>query len=394
MEIQETKQPKSYAAVITYTIAVVFLLAGLFIPLTAGKEMLALCYPDIVKAMTKGSQSMYILAHQIDFLGMGKGIMDISSWIAFLYGIVVIVALVGFIPVAISTKKGTRLAGKFAYAVEVAAVLVLSIWLILELELLVGGKVMYGAGTGVKFSYSLLIAFLGTLITLCVFSCMNKKGTGAVKVILLLLSAVALLTLFYWTAMVPKLGKPLTKIGKALKVAPLFYGTVEEGIPGLTYVSALFETKFSSILKLVPSAKDKAAIVLALIVGLVIILNFLIDVISLSTNAKKTGHFFNVARYGLEIAAIVCLCITIAVCKLKVGLLLVIALLVVAIQLAISIVRLYRYIVANRTPEQIAEKEARKAERERAREERRAMAEAQAAAEEQAEETPEEQPVE
>ncbi|MDE6001112.1 MAG: hypothetical protein K2G96_02175, partial [Clostridia bacterium] len=66
MEIQETKNPKKYAAVITYTIAVVFLLAGLFLPLTAGKEMLALHFLDVIKAMKSGAESEFFLAYPVD----------------------------------------------------------------------------------------------------------------------------------------------------------------------------------------------------------------------------------------------------------------------------------------------------------------------------------------
>ncbi|MDE6598037.1 MAG: hypothetical protein K2K60_05315, partial [Clostridia bacterium] len=373
MEIQETKNPKKYAAVITYTIAVVFLLAGLLIPLTAGKEMLALCYPDVFKALMKGAESEFILAYPVVFFGIGKKVIDISAWISILYLVVTAVAMIGFIPVGISTKKQTRTASIFAYVVETAAVILLSIWLIILLQAL----------PEVKFSYNVIIALFGTLLMLVILSCINKRGIGGVKVALLILSAIAFLMLFDWIAMIPKLGKPLDKISGALKISPLFYGmtqtaegvTITESTTGVGYLSALFESKYiTEALKFATAAKQKALLVLALIAALSVLLNYFIDVIGLSTNAKKYGHIFNVARYGIEIAAVVCLMVTVAVCKYKVGLLLIVILIAVAIQLAISIARLYRYIVTNRTPEQIADIEARKVARARAREERQALA--------------------
>ncbi len=376
MDIQETKNPNRYAAVITYTIAVVFLLAGLFLPLTAGKEILALNVLDVIDAMKSGSKSVFVLAHKIDFLGMGKGTMDVMAWITFMYFIVTAVALIGFIPVGISTKKGTHTASIFAYVVEIAAVLLLSIWLIIELQVL----------KDVKFSYNLLIALGGTLLMLVILSCINKKGTGGVKVVLFLLSAVAVLMLLDLTYIIPKLGKPLTKVGDALKISPLFYGkTVSvEGVSytessiGMGFVKVLFEApegiKFKGLLKAVGAAKEKALMVLTLITGLTVLMNFFIDVIGLSTNAKKTGHAFNVARYGLELASVICLFVTAAVCKYRAGLLLIIVLFAVVIQLAVSVARLCRYCIANRTPEQVAEKESRRAERARAREEKLAGA--------------------
>ncbi|MDE7305974.1 MAG: hypothetical protein K2N33_01150, partial [Clostridia bacterium] len=377
MEIQETKNPKKYAVVITYTIAVVFLLAGLFLPLTAGKEMLALHFLDVIKAMKSGAESEFFLAYPVDLFGLGKKLVDMTAWISFLYLVVTAVALIGFIPVGISTKKQTRTASIFAYVIETAAVLLLSVWLIIELEYV----------PEIKFSYSMLIALGGTLLMLVVLSCVNKRGTGGVKLALLIFSAIAFLMLFNWMVMIPKLAKPLTNIADKLKISPLFYGMTETinvgdatitsttSSNGIGYIAALFESKtITQSLKFATAAKDKALIILALITALSVLLNYFIDVISLSTNAKKCGHTFNVARYAIEIAAVVCLMVTIAVCKYKVGLLLIIILIAVAIQLAISVARLYRYIVAHRTPEQVAVKESRRAERARSREEKAVLA--------------------
>ena len=340
MEISETKKPNKYAVLVTYLIALVCLLLGLFLPLFGGKEILALQLPQALNSLAGKdvikTDKVFTLAYPVMFFGKGKA-FDLMALDALLYAVVTLLGLLALIPVGISVKKN-KSACALMGIVEIAAVLVISLYLMVALQF----------HPIIKISYNMVIALGGCALMLILLSFMTRGKSGLAKVVLFLLSAVALLTLFNFTVLVPKLGESLVKLADKLKLSPFSAGFVS----GIDYVKILFEGQhvpgidgmtntftYFDILKTTPGTTGKAAIVLSTIVGLIVIVNFFIDVISLRTNGKRAGYLFNLVRYGLELAAVICFLITVAVGKYTIGIMLIVLLIVVLVQILISILR-------------------------------------------------------
>lgn len=327
MEISETKKTGKYVPLITYLIAVVCLLLGLFLPLFDGKNILALQLPGVLNsAFSKeliSTDKVFSLPFPIDLFGLGKVTFDIMAWAVLVYVAVTAISILALIPVIICTvKEKPAVARAFAYVMETAAVLVLSLYVVLALEL-------YEAN--IAISYNMLIALGGALLALILLNLFRKKGTGVLKTLLFLLSAVCLIALFDFGVLIPSL---------ADKIKVPFLGAEDKGSSGITFLQLLFQSNYTEYLNLIPETKFKAASVLSTILGLTILINYIIDVISLSTNAKKLGLKFNIVRYGVEVAAAVALLITAAICKYKIGIMLIIIAVVAVVALAVNVLRL------------------------------------------------------
>lgn len=339
MEISEIKKTNGYTALVTYLIAVVCLILGLVLPLFDG-ELLAVQLPSALNSLAGrqilGFGKEFTQPFTVPLFGIEKAAVDFSALALLLYAVITVISLIGIIPVAISAKRGTSASSAVAYVIEVAAVISLSLYLICALQ----NYDISGESLKIKIAYSPLVALGGSLLMLIVLSIANKKGTGAAKSILFLMSGVALLTLFNIAAIIPGLTEPLKKLWESSKIYPLLFGSAEMGFSGTDGLNSLFGAKISDVLALLPDAKTKAALMLCAVVALLVLLNYFIDAVSLSTNAKRKGYAVCVVRYGLEVLALVALIITVAVCKFNFGLLLIVLSAVALIQLAISVARL------------------------------------------------------
>lgn len=354
MKISEVKKTNKYVTLVTYLIAVVCLILGLFLPLWGDKGILALQLPKALNALA-GKELLsfgkdFTLAHRISLFGIQSATFDIFALLAIIYAAITALALLALIPVGLSVKNEGRVAKAFAYAMEIAAGITLSVYLMIALQM----------HPETAISYSMVIALAGCVLALIVLSIADKGATGVAKLFLFLFSAIALLLLFDVSVLIPKLADPLKNFGDKTKLYPYIfsqeYESIKYGSPAYGYVKILFEgfaapnanpdapavitlMTYFDVLKTYPTAKEKATVVLCTILALVVIFNYLADLISLSTNGKKVGHVFNMARYSLEVAVLVCLYITIPVMKANLGLFLVIISALAVIQLLTSVVR-------------------------------------------------------
>ncbi|HBN12194.1 MAG TPA: hypothetical protein DD415_01105 [Clostridiales bacterium] len=348
MKISEVKKTNKYVTLVTYLIAVVCLLLGLFLPLWGDKGILALQLPKVLNALAgKDLLSFgkdFTLAHRISLFGIQSATFDIIALLVIIYAVITVLALLALIPVGFSVKNEGRVAKAFAYVAEIAAAAVLSVYAVTALPLY----------PEVALGYNMFIALGGCIVALIVLCIADKGATGVAKLFLFLFSAVALLMLFDFTVLIPKLAEPLKNFGDKTKLYPYIFSQENEGLrygsPAYGYIKTLFEgardisengelSTYFDMLKGLPSAKEKATFVLCTILALVVIFNYLVDLVSLSTNGKKAGHIFNMARYSLEVATLVCLYITILVMKANLGLFLVIISAMAVIQLLMSVVR-------------------------------------------------------
>ncbi|MDE6104937.1 MAG: DUF3824 domain-containing protein [Clostridia bacterium] len=331
MGISDNKT-KKLIVIVTYSVAVLCLLLGFFLPLFDGKGILALQLPNVFLSLAKKAPTdlgkEFTFAYPILFMGKGKE-FDFMAFTVLLYAFITFLALIMFIPIGLTFKKEGKTGAICAYVIEIAAALVLSLYLIIALEYY----------PEIKPSWNMVIAICGAVIMLAIQCCANKGKIGAVKLILFLLGAAAFLSLFYIVG-TGKVGQFWVKVANKLKCSPALFGSGEETSIGAAYLVLFFESPFKDVLSVMPDAKNKALLCLALIVALCVLINYFIDIISLASNGKRKGLIFNVVRYGVEIAAVVALFITIAICKMEQGLFLCAILILVAIQLIISIVRL------------------------------------------------------
>lgn len=328
---KKSVKTNKYAAVITYLIALICLVLGLFLPLTAGKEILALQLTEVFNAVS-GKQNEFILAYTVDFLGTGTTV-DIMAWTVLVYAAFTALGVLALIPV-LACKKHSKCANVCAYIIEVATAAALSVYLITALERF----------PATALSYNLIIALGGTLLMLVLQCLIYKRGSGAAKLILFLLSAVCVFALYDFRVLISPARITWAKIAEAMKSSPVLYGEVS----GIGLMNALFEgnggNALLAALESAASVKEKTLLMLAAITAALVLINYFIDLFSLATNGKKAGYAFNVFRYALEFMALICLYITLAFCKTAPGLLLYAITLALLIQLIISIVRSAGYV--------------------------------------------------
>lgn len=335
MKKSETNKNK-YAALATYLFAVVCLLLGMFLPLFNGKEILALQLPDALNAVA-GKQILsfgkpFALAGLSVITFGAKGFsLDFFALTVLLYAIVTVFALLALIPVGISVKRETKTSTVFAYIAMVAAVIVTALYFILALAFT--SLPATATAPDPLVCYNVLIALGGPLLALIVLACINKKAAGVAKTFLFILGAAGAFALFNVAAIIPAIADFAT----GAKLSALFYG--DNAVSGIAYTHYLFAGGLSEIFSVAPDAKTKAVIALSVALSLIAIINLFIDIIGLSSNAKRTGLIFNISRYSLSLAAAACLLITLAVAKVTIGLMLIVLAAAVLIQLLISVAR-------------------------------------------------------
>ncbi|MDE6441673.1 MAG: hypothetical protein K2L12_02845 [Clostridia bacterium] len=336
MEISETKKSNKYAALVTYLVAIVCLLLGLFLPLFNGNGILALSLPDVLNQLI-GSEVISAgnkldLSFSADLFGLGVNV-DIMAYVIFLYAVVTLLGLLALVPIGLAFNKQSKVPVIFEYIILTASTLVLSLYVIMALQLV--------AETAV--SLNLIIAFGGSLLALMVLSCINKKGAGVAKLFLCLFSAVALLLLFDLTVVIPALKEPLESLGTSIGVYPALFRANEVNVSAIDYFTLFFAgsegANFSALLGTTEVVAEKIMCCAALAAAIIVLFNFFIDVISLSTNGKKVGLLFNIVRYGLAFLIIVLLIIMTFVCKYNFGLFTITIAVIVTLQLLISVLR-------------------------------------------------------
>ncbi len=338
MGTSKPKNTKKLAVIITYTVAVVCLLLGLLLPVFYGKGVQGMLVMQLPKALDivcggKGAINIgnaFASPHPVMLFGIEKAVVDINAWAVVLYAVITLFALFAFIPMGVTFKKGGKVTCAFAYAVEIAAILALSLYVLVALD--------YAQTDKIPDIINIWVAFGGTLLMLIIQCFINKGGkAGTLKMFMFLFSAVALCSLYKFYLATPKFLDLWVKLTEKLHCSPDLYSLV----PGFTLVNLVFtKTEVGNIVdvfKAAPTVADKTALILGTIIGVCTLLNFFIDIIGLSTNGKRKGLIFNTVRYGIPFLAVICLFVTVAVAKDLQGLALCLLFIIVAIQLAINI---------------------------------------------------------
>lgn len=182
---------------VTYLIALICLLAGLFVPLYGG-------VPNATWTVNNAVFFIYLPA--LFNLAVGRDVFTGSwvtengtlsfekygtgeplAWALLAYALIAVLAIIFLIPV-LAGKRTKKTSARFAYFIEISALLVLAFYFIV-------GMSKYGADSVIQH-YNLVIAAGGTLLMLIIQALMTKKSLGLVKVVLAVLSGVAALCLY------------------------------------------------------------------------------------------------------------------------------------------------------------------------------------------------------
>ncbi|MDE6667300.1 MAG: hypothetical protein K2K38_03000 [Clostridia bacterium] len=332
---EEKKSPNKVVALVTYIVALIALLLGLFLPwgtdpaLNGTTEAIwAFQLPQALKAAVPvqafwdligdvGNKFTYSLPITFNGLIPSTELMplgyDLGALFTVLYALVVLAGIVALIPAIISTcskKSKMNIALNAASFIEVVAFLFVSIFVFIQLT-----AFTLGAGETYQWSWPLLGAFGGTFIMLVIQSIFYKKGSGVFKFILLLLSTLALmLTVYDLGKIIPPLDEPLAGlIGKTegLFDGKLYYsGALGASIVGILPVLMLFcgvseGIGLPTITKTIEgmTAIQQTLFLCTLILSLLVLINFLLDAMGLGKTTKRYMLVSNVIRYTLELVA-------------------------------------------------------------------------------------------
>ncbi len=320
------KGPNKVAALITYVLALICLLLGLFLPFGNGAEttvgnMLGLQIPAAVNALyplefLKSIAEKYPFAYNYPVNFADKFTLDFGAVFVLLYALVTVMGIVALIPVianAASKKSKKNVALRAASFIEALAVAVLSGLLIFVISDALSPT---GKGLEALTNWSLFAAFGGTLLVLTVQALIYKKGSGVIKFALALISAAALfITLFDITKALPFLADKLPAIGNlpyALYGSSFeFMGeTITLPIQAINTITMLFSGTY-------PAAADGIQNFILFLAGTVtfytVCANFVFDAMGLGKKTNVAMLITNLVRYIIQLAAVAVIIIVAAI---------------------------------------------------------------------------------
>ncbi|MDE5667121.1 MAG: hypothetical protein K2I29_02670, partial [Clostridia bacterium] len=318
---QTGKRPNKVFALVTYIVALVALLLGMFLPFgnKVGSEgiqamwacqlpaALAEAFPvPALKELVAGIGVEFTYSLPVTFNGWLPESYDLGALFTVLYALVVLAGIIALIPAIVSAcrKKSTKnTALKAASFIEVIAFIFLAVFLFIQLS-----RLSLGA-EGYQWSWALVTAFGGTFVMLVIQSIGYKKMSGVMKFFLLLLSTLALMiTVYDVAAIIPALAEPLDKLYSA--TSGTFGGGMYSSRVGITPVLWFFcgGTQFGS--ETLPTLSEKLAeltaieqtlVIMAFILAVLALLNFLLDAMGLGKETKRFMLVSNVVRYTLTL---------------------------------------------------------------------------------------------
>lgn len=343
MTVETTQKSTKGVTIVTYILALAFLIAGLCVPLYGGQgsnQMLVMYLPDAVNKafgsqLFKGDWVKLFAETEIGLFGAN---VNIFAWTLVIYALATVVGLFMLIPVCLG-KKEKKTSATCAFAVETVAAVVLGVYFVFYMNFVLLGW----------YNYNVLIAFGGVLLMLIVQSVANKKGLGVAKLFLFLLSALTLLMLYNIFALIPNVDKGVADMAANMKLPNEFSGKHAVGFEGFLYFLDL--NNVATVLKAF-SLYEQILYCVLLITATVIVFNFIIDIIGLVTGAKyasdgtlatgKGSKLFGLIRYAVQFCGVVAIILMLLILKEKLGLYLYLVLLLSLILLIVAIVRLAR----------------------------------------------------
>lgn len=349
-------------ALITYVLALICLLLGLFLPYNFEKPietMIGLQLPsafDSIYKIGEGLQTMLktpafdsALSFPVSF---GETAIDLGAILLLLYGLIAVAGIFALIPVIVSSCRGKKkkattpeeieaayyeersgiqvknVALRAASFIEAFAIMALSLYVFLHLATL---------AEITEFNYAILAAFGGTLLMLVVQAFFYKGGSGVMKFVLVILSSLAIILIFGVTFIIP----PLADVLKDIDLNSLF--TLDgAGVGVLEYVLTLITGEAISFEGL--EITSVVLVICIMVFGCLAVVNFVLDLMGLGKKTNKFMLVVNIIRYFLEFAAIATILImTFVIEGAAFGYLTIAFLVLSALSLILNIFRLVAY---------------------------------------------------
>lgn len=297
------KKSTKKLTVITYAIALVCLLAGLLLPnnfdFKASWNAVIVQIPNALERIGIKFMDGIDLVHSYPVNLWGNTAFELGGLFVLLYALVCVIAVIGlFIVIFGNKEKDTSL--KCAGFIEVLAIIVLTVLLCMEMMNI--SKNGYGNGNG--WSLELVIAFGGPLLMLIIQSIAGKGASGVAKMFLTVFSGLTVvLCLFSFTAIIPQLADMLKGVlGENTQI--LGWTTDGESLGSVWYhLDIPFNQNYGDFLNGL-GVWDKIVSVCMLVLGALIIVNFLLDVCGLEKTTKRWMLGANLIRYILEVVLV------------------------------------------------------------------------------------------
>lgn len=334
------------AALFTYAITLICLLAGWFLPLVGTgfevENMLALQLPDVLNKTFRLQLDMgnpFLYSYPIELFGVTPE-FDLGAWIVLLYALVTVIGLICLIP-AIAGSNEKRTSMNVAFVIEALAAFVLGILILMQIQMLWAAN---ANDIALPWSWNLTIAFGGALLMMIIQRMVCSGGSGVIKTVLFLLSSAAVLfAVFPVQYVITSLADPLSKLaGDNLVVG--IYGL--DGASGslISQVTSFFHYNyFADIFPMIAGGKSQAMAIFTLILGLIVLINFMLDMLGIAKRTNKFMLVCNQIRYVIELLALIGVIIMVFVAGYTFGLMLILLAILAVIQYIINLVRLIKY---------------------------------------------------
>lgn len=289
-----------YPAMITYIIAVLSLLVGLILPLSTkalaegGLEfnnMPILQLTGALVALKALSELPFgaALTSAFSFKIPLFGAVDIGAILLLAYIFITVFALIMLIPVC-AAKRHKQFVRKLVMVTEIIALVVLLAFVVREL-------ISYNG----DWNLSVIIPFGVTLLMLIIQSVVYLKGSGVIKTVVFVLSAIgAVAVVGNITAIFPPLATQIDKFFANFNVVRPFKPSL--GLYSLGEFTYYGHTLLTDSSLIIPSANPEYAVIniSALIITALVCLDLLLNLFGLGKSTGRGVLKFNLIRYTVE----------------------------------------------------------------------------------------------
>lgn len=349
MENTDNKNYKG-AALITYLLAIVFLLLGLFLPLGSVKGadgILALQTPDVLNkafGLKLSGGSAFSYSYPVKLFGVIPE-FDIGAWFVIAYLLVTAAAIVCLIP-ALAGNKEKQTTVKITFVIEAIAATILTLFVLvlfydyIESYLLV----LTPSNFNKVWGNNLTVAIVGVILAMVAQRIICNKGSGIIKTVLFILSAAAVLFTVYsvYRLFLQATVRNLTN-GIGL-TSSIYQDANGAEIYVILHVSTfLGGNYFGDFLSSYNGGLEKTLAVFTLLLGLAVLINFILDLLGI---ARKTSKFMlkcNQVRYIIEVLLIIAVIALVLSLNYKIGLMIIVLSVLAVASYIINLVRLIGY---------------------------------------------------
>lgn len=318
-------QKTKFAALITYVIVLICMIASFFIPVFDGNTMLIKELPAALGIITGRSfnlPSFFVSFGLTSYYTVFSARFNLAAWAVVIYAAVTILAVIAFIITAVMKKTSSAAVG-IIYTFEIFTVISLLLFAFDRLTYLA----MYGFDAYKTSGQTgwILLAVLGVIwLVYTVQSIRYKGGAGFAKSLLFLLSVAALLCLFL--SEVAFSGGWVITVADWIKASHYFIGNY---------------AAYSLVINASNTIHMGAVYIAAFVTAVLVMLNLLIDSISIAARSNIASKTFNIIRYGVEFIAAIVTAIIGAVKGVTPGIYLYFIMLIGLLQIVVSTIRMF-----------------------------------------------------